>query len=170
MKRVFFYVVTGLQALFLIAMSVSFYIMDDFGEVIRLETAPIDPPDLFYGDYVSLRYEEERIEPEYWFGSKEVDRNEKIYVLLIPDEEGIYHVKAASDKKLAEHDDGIVITAKYQYKDWNGDHRVSFGINRFYVEDNTGRQYEEIRDQLIVTVVVVPWGQKKIVSLEPKSS
>lgn len=102
MNRIFFYVVIGLQVLFLVGMSISFYLMDDFGEVIRLETAQVDPPDIFYGDYVRLQYEQERIEPEYWFGSKDMDRNEKIYVLLIPDDKGIYHVKAASDRKLAE--------------------------------------------------------------------
>lgn len=166
MKRFAFYGVVLLQVLFLAGMSVSYYAMDVFGQTIRLETAPVDPRDLFYGDYVILNYEIERIEKEKWSGEIP-EYGEAIYVLLEESESGVFQVVEASRDKMKTEADQVRLKGKYQWhNEGQSVHQVTYGINRYYVEENTGEQYEQQRDDMVVEVVVAPWGQKKIVSLE----
>ncbi|MBM7554087.1 GDYXXLXY domain-containing protein [Thalassobacillus pellis] len=165
MKRIAFYVIVALQVLFLAGMSASYYAMDTFGETIHLKTAPVDPTDLFYGDYVILNYEIEEITEEKWSG-EEPSHGEKVYVLLAEAEEGVYEVKKASTEKLEAGKGEVVLKGKHQWTDMSSSlHRISYGINRYYVEENTGRKYEQNQGGMIVEVVVAPWGQKKIVAI-----
>ncbi|MFG6116214.1 GDYXXLXY domain-containing protein [Halobacillus sp. MO56] len=166
MKRFAFYGVVLLQVLFLAGMSVSYYAMDAFGQTIKLETAPVDPRDIFYGDYVILNYEIEMIEEEKW--SDEIpEYGETVYVLLEESESGFFQVVEASSDKMEKNADQVRLKGKYQWHNQGQSvHQVTYGINRYYVEENTGEQYEQQRDDMVVEVVVAPWGQKKIVSLE----
>lgn len=166
MKRFLFYGVVLLQVFFLVAMSVSYYLIDDFGTIIKLKTAPVDPSDPFYGDYVTLNYEAQMIPEEKWQGEKEPSYGSPVYVLLAPNNQGIYQVKAASNEKIAVSREEVLLKARFRGH-WSGRYRVNFGLDRYFVEDNTGQQYEQQRNNMIVKVAVAPWGQKKIVSLEP---
>ncbi|MBB6453004.1 putative membrane-anchored protein [Salirhabdus euzebyi] len=167
MKKIFFYLAVSLQVLFLLSMSVGYYLIDDVGEIVKLRTAPIDPPDLFYGDYVTLNYEAERIPADRWFVEEKVDYDEKIYVVLTPGPDGIYEVKSASKVKVNTDGDDVVMTAKYLYEEFDQMHQVDFGIGRYFIEDNTGEQYENGMTEMIVTVAIGPFGLKRILSLEP---
>ena len=166
MKRFAFYIIVAAQVLFLAGMSVAYYAMDAFGETIQLKTAPIDPRDLFYGDYVILNYEIEAIEEGKWSGAVP-EYGEIVYVLLEEGENGLYQVAAASQEKLDPAAGQVRLKGKYQWhNDGRSEHMVTYGINRYHVEENTGEQYEQQRDDIIVEVVVAPWGQKKIVNLK----
>ncbi|RPF52069.1 GDYXXLXY domain-containing protein [Aquisalibacillus elongatus] len=166
LKKHLFIVIVTLQVLFLVVMASLNYVIEEFGDVIHLETEPYDPRDVFYGDYINLSYTINEIHPSYWFGSENVKPNEVIYVLLKPDERDIYRVKAASDKKLEAQGDEVVISGRYRHKDYEQVHRVSYGMNRYYIEEGTGEEYEQINSKMIVTVAVSPWGQKKILDVE----
>ncbi|SEB10092.1 Uncharacterized membrane-anchored protein [Thalassobacillus cyri] len=166
MKRFAFYGVVLLQVLFLAGMSVSYYAMDAFGQTIKLETAPVDPRDIFYGDYVILNYEIEMIEEKKWSGEIP-EYGEAVYVLLEESENGLFQVVDASCDKMETKADQVRLKGKYQWhNEGQSVHQVTYGINRYYVEENTGKQYEQQREEMVVEVVVAPWGQKKIVSLE----
>ncbi|MFD1017803.1 GDYXXLXY domain-containing protein [Thalassobacillus hwangdonensis] len=167
MKRIAFYVIVAAQALFLIGMSAAYYAIDAVGESIKLRTEPIDPRDLFYGDYVTLNYEIEQIPIEKWNVEKEASYGDMIHVLLERREDGIYEVVEASNRMYDPGDNQVAVQAKYE---WSSEvekiHRVSYGINRYYVEENTGRELEEQAGEMIVEVAIAPWGQKKIVSID----
>ncbi|WP_054754686.1 GDYXXLXY domain-containing protein [Piscibacillus salipiscarius] len=120
---------------------------------------------MFYGDYVRLNYDIETIHPPYWFGSEDVKQNKVINVLLKPDERGIYIVKAASDKNLDPQGSEVVMTARYLYKDHENIRHVTYGIDRYYIENGTGEKYNSM-DEMLVTVALSPWGQKKILKVE----
>ncbi|MGP4073462.1 GDYXXLXY domain-containing protein [Piscibacillus sp. B03] len=165
-KRRLFIIVIVLQLLFLAVMAGLNYVVEEFGDVIYLETEPYDPRDVFYGDYVNLNYTVENIHPSYWFGSEKVKRNKVINVLLKPDERGLYVVKAASDKSLEPQGKEVVIRARYLYKDHQNVRHVTYGINRYYIEEGTGENFNTINENMVVTIALSPWGQKKILKVE----
>ncbi|RCW69706.1 GDYXXLXY domain-containing protein [Saliterribacillus persicus] len=169
MKRSLVFLFIAAQALFLIGLSVSYYMIDIFGETIKLETVPIDPQDVFYGDYLILDYEAEEIDGELWVGSEErIDYGEVVYVVLEKKDNGYHEVVKASDQKLTTEAHQSLLKATYDYHDdFSGEdkHRINLGFNRYYIEDNTGGKFEA-SGELDVTVAVAPWGQKKIVEVE----
>ncbi|WP_079529383.1 GDYXXLXY domain-containing protein [Halobacillus hunanensis] len=166
MKRVYFYIVVGLQVLFLAGMAYSYYAMDVYGETIRLKTAPVDPRDPFYGDYVTLNYEVEQIPEEKWVGESP-ERDEVVHLLLSPNKSGIYELTKASSHSLAASDDQVVIKAQLErHNEQLNFYNVSIGLNRYYVDEKTGRQIEQAGGNQEVEIVVAPWGQKKITGIE----
>ncbi|WP_188207103.1 GDYXXLXY domain-containing protein [Alkalibacillus aidingensis] len=166
MRKKLFFITVILQVLFLLAMVTSSYLLERFGETIKLQTEAYDSQDVFYGDYVELKYLVEEIRPENWFSSDEVKPNQRIYVLLTPNEDGIYQVKAASDMKLEAEGDEVVIQARYQYQDFNEIHHIDLDIGRYNLETGEREEVEASQERLIVSVALSPWGQKKVVDVE----
>jgi uncharacterized membrane-anchored protein len=56
-KRLLFYVLIGLQIVFLLGMAGTRLLPLVFGKTILLEPIPVDPNDFFRGEYVRLRYD-----------------------------------------------------------------------------------------------------------------
>ncbi|MBA2174523.1 GDYXXLXY domain-containing protein [Halobacillus locisalis] len=166
MKRVWFYTIVVLQVAFLLVMAVGYYAMDQFGETVHLRTAPVDPRDPFYGDYVILNYEVETIPASKWIGSEEVERGEKVF-LLLEQEKDLYQLLKASDERIEAKDQQVVMEARMEWHDQTSDgpYSVDLGLGRYYVEENTGGEWEGT-DSRIVEVVLAPWGQKKINSIQ----
>ncbi|QAS51652.1 GDYXXLXY domain-containing protein [Halobacillus litoralis] len=165
-KRWVFYTLVSLQVLFIVLMSVSYYAMDLWGKSITLQTAPVDPRDPFYGDYVTLSYEIEEVPEDKWAAETDVDRGERVFLLLEENEEGIHELVEASTLFPEPNGEQVVLTAKHNWSDPStGQHRVEIGLNRYYIEENTGLDWEE-RGEGLVEIVLAPWKQKKIVSLK----
>ena len=119
------------------------------GNIIHLRTAPIDPRDLFRGDYVRLNYEISRIplaaikEAE---GLKELKKGQKIYVTLKQGPNGLYELAEANLHKPKQ---GLYLTGRSVYP-----HRLSsvtsplwvnYGIEAYFVEQGKGRDIEKQR-------------------------
>lgn len=140
------------------------------GTEIQLATVPVDPRDLFYGDYVILDLEIELVELDLL----DADLKEKVtntyygvtfpvYVSLEEGDAGIYEVISVSETK----PEGLFIKGKltpYVYDDsqWNPNVpkkpyvMISYGMDRFYVEEGTGLELERLSSQgkVIVTAKV----------------
>lgn len=133
------------------------------GEQITLETEPVDPKDVFYGDYVQLKFSIEevdpsRIEPEL---IKEVEDypyvGVPVYVSLTP-AGPVYTVEKVSKEK-PNHPyylkgklllrSGFLFRSKRTYE-------VDYQIDRYYVPEGTGKQLEELarKGKLLVDVKV----------------
>lgn len=109
------------------------------GDTLLLRVVPVDPRDLFRGDYVILSYEFSRIPPTGVSGlaaTATEQQGQIVYVTLVPEADG-RHWRAdqfsseppASGKFLR----GRITT-------WG---RVEYGIESFFVQEGTGLQYEE---------------------------
>ncbi|RWZ55185.1 hypothetical protein EQV77_11075 [Halobacillus fulvus] len=165
-KRIWFYILVAFQFLFLVIMSAGYYAMDAFGETIRLETAPVDPRDPFYGDYVTLAYEVEQVPESMWQGEEEVESGQQVFLVVEPNEEGVYELQSASDRKPETEGDEVALEARLNWHDEFGrTYQVDLGLNRYYIEENTGERFESGMDNRIVEIVLAPWGQKKIKSI-----
>jgi uncharacterized membrane-anchored protein len=66
------------------------------GEKVLLRTAPVDPRDLFRGDYVSLRYDISTIDLGALDVKESFKPNEKIYVILEKNPDNSFSAKSVS--------------------------------------------------------------------------
>jgi uncharacterized membrane-anchored protein len=117
------------------------------GEEIILQTIPVDPSDLFRGDYVTLRYEAEEIPKPLVDESvlKEMETRWgqlKVYVHLV-EKDGIHTPSNVTLNKPAK---GVYLTGKLDYigTNMNGVEVafIQYNLDKYYVEDNTGTEWE----------------------------
>ena len=66
------------------------------GEKILLKTTPVDPRDIFRGDYVSLRYEISSLNLDELAVKQSFKGNEKVYVILQKNPDGTFAAKSVS--------------------------------------------------------------------------
>lgn len=165
-----FFLITLLQMLFLIGLAGTSYAAIWFGKEVRLATAPVDPRDILYGDYVTLSYEMSRLSPELWQGKGDLPkRGDVVYVVLRSDAEGMYAPAAFDSRKPAAAEGEAVIKGIVQYR-WAEEVVVRYGLERYYVPEGTGKALEEEAGNLIVTVNIAPWGQAVITGVESAGS
>jgi uncharacterized membrane-anchored protein len=98
-------------------------------QTVLLRVEPVDPRDMFRGDYVTLGYDISRTPP----GKYEPGR--PVYVALVP-EAGGRHYRAG--EFFAEPPaSGVYIRGTAQAHG-----RANYGIESFYVQEGTGHDYE----------------------------
>lgn len=134
------------------------------GETITLETVPVDPRDILYGDYVSLQFaiEEFGVDDMDPALMKEFSKHNTgkltVYAILQKNEDDLYGLKTVTHKKPS---DGIFLKGDmYYYGDYNEHrqqtHYANFLPDRFYVAENTGMQLEDLsrKGQLLADIKV----------------
>jgi uncharacterized membrane-anchored protein len=162
----------GLQLLVLVVMIGILSTPLVVGETVLLRAAPVDPRDLFRGDYVTLTYDISRMPVEGgaellaanpWRRSN-TTAEYTVYVSLEPEADGRHYrgVKASTARPAS---------GKYIRGTCTSDRRrggpLQFGIESFYVPEGTGQDYERAqRDRrLWAEVAVAPWGQPALRNL-----
>lgn len=161
-----------LQVVFLLGLAGSYYAIEPFGQEVVLETKPIDPRDIFAGDYIALQYEISDIPINllHGFDQNEDAQNEdaqwnnwsgsKVYVALQPDGKRYKAVGAFPSREQAESS-GLVLQGRIVYQEPESVH-VLYGIERYYMPEGAGREIEQANQELEVEVSIAPWGQAKI--------
>ena len=134
------------------------------GDRIVLKVTPIDPRDMFRGEYVILNYDFNRLQVTRpasaaapWTG---ILHDEVVYVPLERDADGNHWTgKTVSLTKPAG--------GKYLRGRVSADYRqpLQFGIEAYYVQQGRGKVLENLRNSrnLSAEVAVAPWGQAKLV-------
>ncbi|MEH7156317.1 GDYXXLXY domain-containing protein [Neobacillus drentensis] len=117
------------------------------GEEMILQTKPVDPSDLFRGDYVTLRYEAEEV-PKKLVEQSVLTRLQKrggefeVYILM----EKKNGVHTPIKVTLTKPDKGEFLNGTISYidKDNLGQEiaYIEYGLDNYYVEDNTGTEWE----------------------------
>ena len=153
-----------------------------FGEEIRLSTEPVDPRDIFRGDYVTLSFSieqadtsllSEQDEKIFFAGLDDGDNtlgapSLHLHVTLAPDEEGIWQPAGMS---LTPPSEGIYLRARAGRDYWSDDIELDYGdyLRRYYVKENTGRELEEAaRRGELVGVAKVWRGRAVLTSVEER--
>lgn len=168
MKKFILFIV--LQMALLISIASSHYAVEWYGEEVYLQTAPVDPRDLFYGDYVILNYAISDIDISKFVGDQKPEEGDTVFVLV--KKVGNYHqlVSAHLEKIEPSNSDEQVLKGRVEYitKRWDpvqGESdsvesvHVLYGFERYYVSEGTGKELEQKRGQFDVIVKVAPWGQ-----------
>jgi uncharacterized membrane-anchored protein len=121
------------------------------GKVIFLRTAPVDPRDLFRGDFVRLQYEinSPRAETSEPVATPEANskRHEVVYTRLKPAGEGLYEADGVSS---TQPDDGVFLRGRTENSwrmGWRGNahYFVTYGIEQLFVEQGSGQAIEDRR-------------------------
>lgn len=137
-----------LQIALLLSVAARYHWVDWTGQPVTLKTAPIDPRDLFYGDYVILNYEISRIDlDEVEHDVEPGDEPEQVYVLLERRKSG-WHEMVGVFRSKPEPGPGQAVLKGTARRMWDGKLSIKYGIERYYVTENTGKKWEDARDEL----------------------
>jgi uncharacterized membrane-anchored protein len=132
-----FFLILGLQLALLLALIGSKQVTLLTGKRVLLETIPVDPRDLFRGDYVILNYTISRIDREKW-RERSYQPGEQIYVTLRP--RGRFW-DAEQVSQTAPGDSALFLRGKVTHA--AGDTlRVEYGIESYFVPEGTGHELE----------------------------
>lgn len=136
------------------------------GERIKLQVAPVDPRDLFRGDYVVLDYDFNRLPLSSVLGAPAAAGNggsyrdmegRNVFVTLKP--QGDHYV--TDSLSIRQPESGPYLRGKVANY-----HRIECGIEAFYVQEGEGRRLENlIRQRRVLAEVAVWHGQAKLVRL-----
>jgi uncharacterized membrane-anchored protein len=130
-----------------------------FGQTVLLRVVPLDPRDMFRGDYVILGYEFNQV-PANQIEGLPIDTRadgRPVYVTLVLDEDG-RHMKPER-YSVDRPSSGTYIAGRVE-----GYNILRFGIEAFYVQEGKGVMYEEaIRDRrLSAEIAVTSRGQAAV--------
>lgn len=128
------------------------------GETVWLRTAPVDPQDLFRGDYVRLSYDLSTIPRSAWRGQlaqrvEAVERKgwrgraplqeEPVYVALKQGESGTMELDFVADERPAH---GPFLRGRIESV-WGSALRVRYGLEAYFVEQGKGLELERGRSR-----------------------
>ena len=146
------------------------------GQEVRLEIVPVDPRDLFRGDYVILDYKISSVDlPKD--ATSEFKRGQKVFVTLRPDENGKARAVAISSERPAVSGADIVIlgtvTRGRFVRPTSAGLRVckpgiraalvKYGLESYFVPQGEGKKIETTeKARLEVVAAVTPSGQSAI--------
>jgi uncharacterized membrane-anchored protein len=127
------------------------------GRTVFLKTVPVDPRDIFRGDYVSLRYEISRVNGDllrdglsnlckkdnrgfylYEGDKRRKIRGKPVYGMLSVGADDTAELIYLTDKKPAE---GLFISGRIEYFGFGG-LNVRYGIEAYFVEQGKGKELE----------------------------
>lgn len=147
------------------------------GKTIILETVPVDPRDILYGDYVSLQFAIEEFSKDDLDPAliKEFSKHNTgkltVYAVLEQEEGDLYGLKTVTHKKPS---DGLFLKGDmYYYGEHTTDETQMYFANflpdRFYVAENTGMQLEDLsREGQLLAEIKVRDGFAVLEDVRPK--
>ena len=131
------------------------YVTYATGNEVLLKSAPVDPRDIFRGDYVILRYEVSSINLDSIQSySDKYNFGDKVFVAL-DIEEGYGKAVGISHDPIDNYQNirGEVKHISKNILD------VKYGIESYFVQEGTGREIENSREDMYVKVVLDKKGR-----------
>ena len=152
--------------LFWLVIIIGFVSLKEFtlktGEEVLLKTMPVDPRDLFRGDYIVLNYQISSINLDsLGTGALNFSVNDKAYVVL--NKENEYGIPAGIYKNKPEESLSIKGTVKDIR---NRQLTVEYGIESYFIPEGKGGEIErQLGRNLDVKISVDEFGNAAIISL-----
>jgi len=154
------YVILPILVVLLFIQFVPYQLVSIFGQEITLKAELYDPRDVFRGDYVALNFGQETV-PSTVFEKGVLDSNglynKKLYAQVVFENQTWSVNKVVLERPTG----GNYITCTLDYYDTTQDQVIlDFGIDRFYIETNTGKPIEDAaRDDKLIATLKVWRGQ-----------
>jgi uncharacterized membrane-anchored protein len=153
--KLWFYIIVGLQVLFLVGEAVSNQIKLATGRTVILRTAPVDPRSLFMGNYMALSYDISSIDPRISAPGQAIPKLQPgaaVYVGLAK-RGGIHEpVDVLTYLPPANEVDPTVVYLRGTVTGhWGQRTQVEYGLERYYIPET--RQAEVNRLQ---------WGRQPV--------
>jgi len=142
------------------------------GRDVYLKTIPIDPRDLFMGDYVILNYEIKQMPHQYRY---RFYQNKPIWVELdikkdnIAQIEKIHETKPTKGLFLKGNVDDCYMKNRRHYRDLVCN-SIKYEIENYFVKEGTGRKLEkDLQNGALVKVSIDKFGNAKIKDFKTKA-
>lgn len=154
--------------------------------VVTLRTAPVDPRDIFRGDYVVLRYDISDIALTSYKGTTDLARGDTVYVELNKGKSGAWQAVGIDTKMTPPAEGNHIIRGRITRIDKRipgpatkrneprevpcplcGTARIAYGIESYFVPEGEGGDIEHARNraELTVDVALADNGEAAIKSL-----
>lgn len=133
------------------------------GQEFTVAVQPVDPRDIFRGDYVTLSYDFSQFDPSLYTGVDAPAVGSTIFTKLKENNEGVYTAQSFSDDK----PEGSIVLRGKVTDNWSGRTTVEYGIESFFVPEGQGKVIENIRnsERLKAVLAVDSWGRTVIKEL-----
>lgn len=131
------------------------------GKIILLETQRVDPRDPLRGDYLILNYKIGNLPTDLFSPpiKRDLPYGTKIFVALAPGTNQFYQVRRASTSEFVPEANEILMCGRSQERWWSTNSiHVAYGIENYYVSENTGNP----RGKLTVQAIVPASGHPRI--------
>ena len=133
-----------------------------FGEEVRLETQPVDPRDLFRGNYARLGYA---------FNNVEIPGLRPGDVVYLPLEkqpdEALWR---GGEPQVSEPEIGLYLRGRVSGQPWSAGNTVKYGIEALFAPKEKALALErQLRDNAVAVVRVAPNGKAALVTVEAKA-
>lgn len=163
-SRRWFLAAAVLQVLIIVGFAAAREATVRFGTEVVLQTVPVDPRDVFRGDYVVLRYEISSVE------LCEGAPGSTVYLGLREEAGGVWgagsHPQAWSELAFAAEQGDVVIRGRVASGGFDfGRCQIAYGIESYFVPEGTGHRIERLAGRLRVRVAVDGDGQAVIKEL-----
>ena len=142
------------------------------GVEVSLQTRPVDPRDIFRGDYVVLGYDISEVATGALKDQPAGTKNRVVFVKLRPNRDGIYEAVSVHTDPVAVEKPEVLIRGQVDYGATCGPQnrsfcatlRLRYNLEKYFVPEGEGRKLEEFRNQRKMTVVaaVLPSGRAAI--------
>lgn len=147
MRKIFILAAVGFQILVLVYMAGTREYIFRNGRSVYLRTAPVDPRDLFRGDYVRLNYDISQISVRDFRGNLKEhmhDRGRVVYTVLKQGPDGVAGIAYVTDEKPGEE---MFIKGRIG-RDWRFTStdrgiEVKYGIEAYFVQQGRGLEIEK---------------------------
>ncbi len=135
------------------------------GKTITVVTEPIDPRDMFRGDYISLSYPFSRVTTRETFVY-----HTKVFVLLKQDAERKWQAISVSAARPAVAADEILLFGESEYTDQSGKQvHIKYGIEQVFVPEGRGSKITSA-DKLDIELAVPDNGRAVIKRAQMKDN
>lgn len=164
MKIKFLILVLALQTVWILGTAFTQERVLRVGQLILLETQPVDPRDLLRGDYVRLNYKISDVPREQFFSpplTGELPAGTMVFVALTSAAtNGFYHVSRASQERFTPAASEVLLrgTVAATWRDRAGAIHVEYGLEQYFVAEGTGNP----RGKLTVQAAVANSGRANI--------
>lgn len=114
------------------------------GDIVFLRTAPVDPRDLFRGDFVRLQYEIATPQKELVSDELLAQQHETVYLRLKPDAQGVAQLTGITQ----DEPEGLFIKGSMDMnwrRTWSGRGLIKLGIEKYFIEQGSGLAMEKKR-------------------------
>jgi uncharacterized membrane-anchored protein len=130
------------------------------GKVIQLAVVPVDPHDLFRGDYVTLAYAISTVRSDATAGDDAFAFGDTIYVSLDANNAAtaISHTAPANGIFLKGTVTGVQDRTACDGADTCWTYGVDYNLEKFFVPEGTGRELETLRNEQKISVDVAVAG------------
>lgn len=153
-RKQWFAVAVGVQIAVLVIMIAMKWSTLAYGTKILLKTAPVDPWDVFRGDYVVLNYEISELDlNKVPSDNKEYKINDTVYISLVKGQ-GKYWVPSRVSQNRPK-DGGLFIKGMVNYfLEYEKKLFVNYGLDSYYVPQHQGKTIENSARSALVDVEV----------------